>query len=108
MIKYAQIDLSTGVCISVSYLSDEVDAAHLIPLSETDDVQPCDIYDSESWIRPEPEPIPEPEPSPNERIEQLEAETAELWYDTMLKDARIAEHDTEIADLWYTMMTRGV
>ncbi|OMF35256.1 hypothetical protein BK133_11145 [Paenibacillus sp. FSL H8-0548] len=54
-------------------------------------------------------PAPEPPKSPEqERIEQLEAESADLWYDTMLKDARISEHDTDIADIWYTIMTGGV
>lgn len=46
-------------------------------------------------------------PSPEKRIEQLENENADLWYDTMLKDARISEHDNEIAYLWYEIMTGG-
>lgn len=43
-----------------------------------------------------------------EQQEQLENENADLWYDTMLKDARISEHDNDIAGLWYELMLGGV
>lgn len=46
--------------------------------------------------------------TPEERIEQLENETADLWYEKMLDEARISEHDSEIAELWYEMMLGGV
>lgn len=42
-----------------------------------------------------------------EKVNHLEDENAELWYDTMLKDARISEQDNDIADLWYEIMTGG-
>ncbi|GIQ63724.1 hypothetical protein PACILC2_22920 [Paenibacillus cisolokensis] len=50
---------------------------------------------------------PAPKTPEQERIEALEAENATLWYEIMLKEARISEHDTEIADLWYEIMTGG-
>ncbi|OBZ08038.1 hypothetical protein [Bacillus sp. FJAT-26390] len=53
------------------------------------------------------ENAPPPKTADRIRIEQLEAENADLWYDTMLKDARISEHDTDIADIWYAIMTGG-
>lgn len=49
-------------------------------------------------------PLP---PTPEERIGQLEEVNAELWYEVMLKDAKLTEHDGEIADLWYEIMTGG-
>lgn len=60
MYRYAQIDKQTGVCISVSNLSSEVVAEHMIPLSSNADVQPGDIWDGEAWTRLDPLP-PEPE-----------------------------------------------
>lgn len=59
MYKYAQLD-ENGRCISVSYLSGEVDAEHMMLLSDEDDVQPSDIFDGTTWTRPEPVPyVPE-------------------------------------------------
>jgi len=55
----------------------------------------------------EQENTPPPKTAEQIRIEQLEAENADLWYDTMLKDARITEHDSDIADIWYAIMTGG-
>lgn len=75
MFKYAQIDIETGRCLGVSYLSGEVEADNMIPLSEEDDVKPNDTYEDGVWI---PAPPPEPvEPTPD-RIAQLEAENAAL------------------------------
>lgn len=80
MHKYAQIDIDTGVCISVSYLSGEVEADHMIPLTNDQDVQPGDIYRAAdgTWTRPEPQSVPEPEPSLQDRITQLETENTAL------------------------------
>ncbi|MEI7027914.1 hypothetical protein [Paenibacillus sp. y28] len=52
MFKYAQIDLNTGFCVGVSYLSGEVKAAHMLPLTEGQDVQPGDIFMDGEWTRP--------------------------------------------------------
>ncbi|MFC4303885.1 hypothetical protein [Cohnella boryungensis] len=71
MYRYAQID-DTGVCVSVSQLSGEVDATHMLPLGSDDDVQPGDFYDGHSWVRPDP-PVLKPD-----RIAQLETENLEL------------------------------
>lgn len=77
MYRYAQIDLTTGVCISVSYLSGEVDAENMILLSEDDDVNPRDTWDGTAWT-PAP-PLPEPQPTPEQlRMAQLEQESADL------------------------------
>lgn len=61
--RYAQIDLETGRCISVSDLAEEVTADYMIPLNPDDDVQPGDIYENGTWTRPDPPPQPEPGPS---------------------------------------------
>ncbi|MDR6883105.1 hypothetical protein [Bacillus sp. 3255] len=79
MFKYGQIDLATGVCVSVSHLSGEVVADHMIPLTEEDNVNPGDIYSNGSWTpAPPPEPV-DPQPTPDQiKIAQLEQETINL------------------------------
>jgi hypothetical protein len=74
MHKYAQIDLSTGRCFSVSYLSGPVDAPYMIPLSPEEDVLPGDVWDGQKWTRPDP-PAPDPTVDP---ITQLQLAVAEL------------------------------
>ncbi len=68
MFKYAQIDFSTGRCISVSFLSGEVEAGDMIPLTDEDNVNPNDIFENGVWI-----PAPPPEP-----VSPLELKLAEL------------------------------
>ncbi|GGF88567.1 hypothetical protein [Paenibacillus abyssi] len=73
MFKYAQIDAATGRCVSVSYLSGEIESTNMIPLTEADDVKPGDIRNADgTWTRPAPVP---PQPS---RIDQLEADNLTL------------------------------
>lgn len=61
MFRYALID-DTGKCIGTSYVYEVVEGENIVPLSETDDVEPRDIYDKETktWTKAEPlqpEPI---------------------------------------------------
>ena len=87
MYKYAQID-ETGRCISVSFLSGEVESENMLPLTDEDDVQPDDVWDGTAWTRPIP-PAPEP-PGPS-RIDVLESENADLK--SRLKDIELALAD---------------
>ncbi|CRF29071.1 Uncharacterised protein [Mycobacterium tuberculosis] len=91
--RYAQIDKNTGKCISVSDLSGEVEAEHMIPLTDTDDVQPRDVYDmtTKTWTKAEPFP---PEPSGPSKIELLEAEISSL--------------NMQNVDLWELLISKGV
>lgn len=73
MPKYAQIDISTGRCIGVSYLSGEVEADDMIPLTD-EAVNPNDTYANGVWT-PSPPVIIEPQP---DRVAILEAENADL------------------------------
>lgn len=41
------------------------------------------------------------------RIEELENENADLWFDNMIKDAKFKEHEEELADLWFEIMLGG-
>lgn len=79
MHKYAQIDLESGVCISVSYLYSSVDAPHMIPLT-SEDVQPGDIWDGQTWTRPDPPPS---EPDPITQLQLAVAELAEAQEQTV-------------------------
>lgn len=78
-----------------------------IPTPDTSDEtkNPILMFDGESFYY-EYEDIIE-QVSSEERIEQLENENAELWYDIMLKESRISEHDNDIADIWYEIMLGG-
>lgn len=54
LFHYAQIDLETGYTVSDSWLSGEVDAAHMIPIPE--DFAPLGkMYVNGEWL-PQPEP----------------------------------------------------
>ncbi|MDF2934958.1 MAG: hypothetical protein K0Q90_331 [Paenibacillaceae bacterium] len=72
MPRYAQIDLDTGRCISVSLLAGEIESDHMFPLGDNEEIQPGDIYMDGGWTRPDQEPLPEPGPSAEERITILE------------------------------------
>lgn len=105
MDKYAQINLVTGVCIGVSYLAGELDAPHMVPLQPTDDVLLGDTWDGETWTRPEPEPIPEPE---QDRITQLEEESAMLGLELMETQIRLEQVDDHNAWLLLELVDKGV
>ncbi|MDD9266044.1 hypothetical protein ACFPES_03260 [Paenibacillus sp. GCM10023248] len=106
MFRYAQIDIETGVCISVSLLSGEFVADHMIPLfkwvdkeqpGEPDEdgnpttiivpevvmldieVNPGDTYADGVWTpAPPPEPV-DPQPTPVQiKIAQLEQDNINL------------------------------
>lgn len=105
MYKYAQIDLDTGRCISVSFLSGEVDAAHMIPLFEMQEqsepgepdgdgnpttvtvrvpvileieVSPGDTWDGTAWTpAPPPDTLPTG-PTLEDQIADLQAKNAAL------------------------------
>lgn len=77
MYKYAQIDIETGVCVSISYLTGEMNAPHMLPLSPDDDVQPGDVWDGEDWSRPDP-PVPDPVADPITQLQLALAELAEM------------------------------
>lgn len=104
MFKYAQIDLETGRCVSISYLSAVIDGDHILPLTEKDDVLPGDIYTDGAWTHPEQEPIPDPGLSAIERIEQLEAENAGLAQNQI----RFDQMEQAQADLLFTLVQGGV
>ena len=103
--KYAQINLDTGVCVGVSYLSGEVIADHMIPLEIEDDVKPGDIWDGETWTRPDPPPAPEPGPS---RIDMLEEENAFLALELAQTQARLDQTEQEQAELLLLLVGNGV
>lgn len=54
------------------------------------------------------EPIPEGAPTLDERLEVLESENADLWYENILLTAKVAQSEQEIADLWYQVIVGGV
>lgn len=101
MFKYAQIDLESGRCVSVSYLSGEIEAEHMLPLTEEEDVQPGDILQGDgTWLRPAPPPPPVPGPTPEDRIAQLEAINAEL-------NGRVEASESAILALMDVLMGGG-
>lgn len=71
ILRYAQID-ENGLMVSDSYLSGEVSAENMIPISEDFDLSNKKYdYDNKTWVEYIP---PEPEPEPTEQ-EIIQAET---------------------------------
>ena len=84
-----------------------------IPIS----IEDWQAYSAESWkykldgetirektteeLEEEQANIPKPPPS---KVELLELENADLWYELMLEKSRNDNHDNDIADLWYEIM----
>lgn len=60
---------------------------------------------TEDELKAEGEAKPKPPPS---RIEVLETENADLWYELMLEKNRNDTHDRDIAEIWYEMMIGGI
>lgn len=86
MFKYAQLD-EEGRCISLSYLSGEVESDYMKPLEDTDDVQPGDMFDGTTWTRPEPVPYVPPKTPEQLEIEGLKSQIA------VMQDAILALMD---------------
>lgn len=98
MIRYAQIDIKTGLVISDSYLSGEVEAENLIQIEEDFDLTNKRYIDG-NWI----EYVPESNETENNNNE-TEISDAELIQAEMLLNqesiiAKQKEHDEILAEL---------
>ena len=98
MIRYAQIDIKTGLVISDSYLSGEVEAENMIQIEESFDLTNKRYIDG-NWI----EYVPESNETENNNNE-TEISDAELIQAEMLLNqesiiAKQKEHDEILAEL---------
>ena len=98
MIRYAQIDLDTGMVVSESYLSGEVEAENMIQIEESFDLTNKRYIDG-NWI----EYVPESNETENNNNE-TEISDAELIQAEMLLNqesiiAKQKEHDEILAEL---------
>lgn len=98
MIRYAQIDLDTGMVVSDSYLSGEVEAENMIQIEESFDLTNKRYIDG-NWI----EYVPESNETENNNNE-TEISDAELIQAEMLLNqesiiAKQKEHDEILAEL---------
>lgn len=98
MIRYAQIDIETGIVISDSYLSGEVEAENMIQIEESFDLTNKRYIDG-NWI----EYVPESNETENNNNE-TEISDAELIQAEMLLNqesiiAKQKEHDEILAEL---------
>ena len=98
MIRYAQIDIKTGMVISDSYLSGEVEAENMIQVEEGFDLTNKRYIDG-NWI----EYVPESNETENNNNE-TEISDAELIQAEMLLNqesiiAKQKEHDEILAEL---------
>ena len=98
MIRYAQIDITTGLVISDSYLSGEVEAENMIQIEESFDLTNKRYIDG-NWV----EYVPESNETENNNNE-TEISDAELIQAEMLLNqesiiAKQKEHDEILAEL---------
>ena len=98
MIRYAQIDIKTGLVISDSYLSGEVEAENMIQIEESFDLTNKRYIDG-NWI----EYVPESNETENNNNE-TEISDAELIQAEMLLNqesiiAKQKEHEEILAEL---------
>ena len=98
MIRYAQIDLDTGMVVSDSYLSGEVEAENMIQIDEDFDLTNKRYIDG-NWIEYVPESN-ETENSKNEtEISDDELIRAEMLLNQESIIAKQKEHDEILAEL---------
>ena len=98
MIRYAQIDSKTGMVISDSYLSGEVEAENMIQIEEGFDLTNKRYIDG-NWIEYVPESN-ETENSKNEtEISDAELIQAEMLLNQESIIAKQKEHDEILAEL---------
>ena len=97
MYKYAQINIETGIVEGISYLSGEVKADNMIPISEDFDLTNKKYVDGE-WVEYEPEPIPEPEPTEQEIMQ------AEILLNQMEIISTQQEQDEVLAEILLNQM----
>lgn len=98
MIRYAQIDIETGIVVSDSYLSGEVEAENMIQIEEGFDLTNKRYIDG-NWV----EYVPESNETENNNNE-TEISDAELIQAEMLLNqesiiAKQKEHDEILAEL---------
>lgn len=98
MIRYAQIDIKTGLVISDSYLSGEVEAENMIQIEEDFDLTNKRYIDG-NWV----EYVPESNETENNN-NKTEISDAELIQAEMLLNqesiiAKQKEHDEILAEL---------
>ncbi|MCL6457743.1 MAG: hypothetical protein K6T85_07035 [Gorillibacterium sp.] len=53
------------------------------------------------------EPNPNPPVQPVNELDELKAENADLWYESMTQSAKIEANEIEISALWYEVMSGG-
>ena len=98
MIRYAQIDLDTGMVVSDSYLSGEVEAENMIQIKEDFDLTNKRYIDG-NWIEYVPE-LNETENNKNEtEISDAELIQAEMLLNQESIIAKQKEHDEILAEL---------
>lgn len=42
------------------------------------------------------------------RLDSLESENAELWFENLVQQGKSTVHEQELADLWFAQMTGGM
>lgn len=98
MIRYAQIDIKTGMVISDSYLSGEVEAENMIQIEESFDLT-NKRYVNGNWI----EYVPESNETENNNNETEISDTELIQAEMLLNQERIItkqnEHDEILAEL---------
>ena len=98
MIRYAQIDIKTGLVISDSYLSGEVEAENMIQIEEGFDLTNKRYIDG-NWIEYEPEKTEPTEETKDDEISDMEIIQAEMLLNQESIIAKQKEHDEILSEL---------
>ena len=98
LIRYAQIDLDTGMVVSDSYLSGEVEAENMIQIEEGFDLTNKRYIDG-NWIEYEPEKTEPTEETKDDEISDMEIIQAEMLLNQESIIAKQKEHDEILSEL---------
>ena len=98
MIRYAQIDIETGMVVSDSYLSDIVEAENMIQIDEGFDLTNKKYVNGE-WVECKIEKTEPTEETKDDEVSDAEIIQAEMLLNQESIIAKQKEHDEILAEL---------
>lgn len=107
MYRYAQIDLETGIVVSDSRLSGEINYPYMIPISDDFDLTNKKYVNGE-WVEYEPEPEPVPKPTQLDTMQQNQLALMEAVADQYEEHLQNRINDMEVqASIYEAVLALG-